>query len=101
MSEVTLTAKNFDREVLEAEGDVLVDFWATWCGPCRMVAPVVEEIANEGKVKVGKVNIDEQPELAIRFRVNSIPTVIVIKDGRITNTSVGFRTKEMLLDMLA
>ena len=103
MSEITITAENFEQEVLESDKPVLLDFWAPWCGPCQMLAPIISDIAEEKRdtVKVGKVHVDEQPELAIRFRVNSIPTVIVIKDGRITNTSVGFRTKEMLLDMLA
>lgn len=102
MAEIILTKENFEEEVLKADKPVLIDFWATWCGPCRMLSPVIEEIAKEydGKVKVGKVNVDEQPELASAFRVTSIPTVVVMKEGEVTNTSVGFRPKEQIVALL-
>ena len=102
MAEITLTKENFVQEVLNADQPVLVDFWATWCGPCRMLAPVIEQIAaeNEGKLKVGKVNVDEQEELAIKFRVSAIPTVLVFKGGEVTASAVGYRTKEQIEAML-
>ena len=102
MAEITLTNENFEEEVLKSDKPVLIDFWATWCGPCKMLSPVIAEIAKEydGKVKVGKVNVDEQPELASAFRVASIPTVVVIKDGKVTNTSVGYRPKEQIEALL-
>ena len=84
MAEITITKDNFEEEVLHSEIPVLVDFWAAWCGPCKMLAPIVAKIAeeNEGKIKVGKVNVDEEQALAIKFRVASIPTVIAFKDGK-------------------
>ena len=95
MAEITITATNFEDEVLKSEVPVLLDFWASWCGPCRMLAPVIAEIAEEqaGKIKVGKINVDEEPVLASAFKVSSIPTVVVMKDGKVTNVSVGFRPK--------
>ena len=102
MAELTLTGQNFEQEVLLAKEPVLVDFWATWCGPCRMLAPVIEEIANEyeGKVKVGKVNVDDERELALQFGVNSIPTVMVFQNGEVKETSVGYRPKEEIEQLL-
>ena len=102
MAEVTLTKENFDKEVLESKIPVLVDFWATWCGPCRMLAPIIAEIAEEnaGKIKVCKVDVDEQPDLASRFRISSIPTLLVFKDGKMTASSLGYQPKEDVLALL-
>jgi len=102
MAEITLTEQNFEQEVLSSDIPVLVDFWATWCGPCRMLAPTVAEIAEElaGKVKVGKVDVDDQPGLAAKFGIQSIPTVLVFKGGKLTATSVGLRPKAQLLELL-
>lgn len=102
MAEVTITKSNFDEEVMQSEKPVLLDFWAAWCGPCRMVAPIVEEIAEECKdtLKVGKVNVDEEQELAMAFRVESIPTLVVVKDKKVVQTAIGYQTKEQLLAML-
>lgn len=101
MSTVTITESNFQTEVLESQVPVLLDFWAPWCGPCRMVAPVLDEIAAENAgVKIGKVNVDEQPGLAAQFGVMSIPTLIVFKDGKVANKSVGAMPKQMILQML-
>lgn len=100
MSEVKLTKNNFEEEVLNSEGLVLVDFWAGWCGPCKMLAPVLEEIAEENKdIKVGKVNVDEEMELAQRFNIMSIPNLILFKDGKPVNQQVGFRGKEEIEKM--
>ena len=96
-----ITLENFDQEVLRSEKTVLLDFWATWCGPCRMVAPILEEIAGERPdIKVCKVNVDEQPELASRYRIMSIPTLMVVKNGEIVNQAVGARPKSQILGML-
>ena len=101
MSAITLTKNNFKEEVLQSEKPVLVDFWAPWCWPCRMVSPIVDEIGAEAShVKVGKVNIDEQPELADAFRVMSIPTLVVMKKGKPVAASVGVKSKQAILDML-
>lgn len=95
MAEITITSSNFEEEVLKSELPVLLDFWASWCGPCKMLAPVIEEIAKEqeGKIKVGKINVDEEPALAGAFKVSSIPTVVVMKEGKVADMSVGFRPK--------
>ena len=102
MAVITLTEQNFAQEVLQSDKPVLVDFWASWCGPCRMVSPIVDEIAEElgGKVKVGKVNVDEQRELAGEYGIMSIPTLMVVKNGEIVNTAVGVRPKNAILSML-
>ena len=101
MAEVIKTADEFQTKVLEAKTPVLVDFFATWCGPCRMVAPVVEEISRErSDIKVCKVNVDEQPELAGQFGVMSIPTLVVMKNGKIVNQSIGAKPKNAILAML-
>ena len=103
MSEIILTAENFEQEVINSEIPVLVDFWATWCGPCRMLAPVIAQIAQEqeGKIKVGKIDVDEQPELAIRYGIASIPTLKVFKNGQVVNSSVGVIPKPMIEQLLA
>lgn len=100
--EVKLTAENFDEEVLKSDKPVLVDFWASWCNPCRMLAPVVSEIAEENAqtLKVGKVNIDEEQQLAQRFGIMSIPTVLLFKNGKVEKTSVGFVPKAQLLELI-
>ena len=96
-----VTKENFDKEVLQAEGTVLIDFWASWCGPCRMIAPAVEKIAEEHpEVKVCKINIDDEQELAIKHGVMSIPTLMVVKNGEIVNTAVGLRPKEEIEALL-
>ena len=101
MSVVTITKENFQKEVVESEKRVLLDFWASWCGPCRMLSPVVDEIAEErADIKVGKVNVDEQQELAAAFNVISIPTLIVLDKGQVVNQSVGVRPKKQILTML-
>ena len=98
---MVITESNFEQVVLNSSKPVLLDFWANWCGPCRMVSPIVDEIAEENsQIVVGKVNVDEEPQLAQAFGIVSIPTLVVMKNGVITNTAVGLRTKEQLLDML-
>ena len=101
MSALNITKENFQSEVLESSKPVLLDFWAPWCGPCRMVVPLIEEIAAErDDIKVGKINVDEQPELASRFSVMTIPTLMVMKDGKVTNQAVGARPKNAILGLL-
>lgn len=102
MAEIRITQNNFAAEVIGSDIPVLIDFWAAWCGPCRMIAPAVEEIANEyeGKIKVGKINVDEEQQLAMQFGISSIPTLVLIKDGKIAETAVGYRTKEQIEKML-
>ena len=102
MAEVKITVSNFESEVLRSDQPVLVDFYADWCGPCRMLAPVLEEIAREyeGGVKVGKVNVDEQMELAQKFGVSSIPLLVVFKDGQPVAKSLGYRPKEEIANLL-
>ena len=101
MNEITITSEKFEAEVLKADKPVLLDFWASWCGPCKMLAPIVEEIANENTdIKVGKVNVDEQPQLAQQFGIMSIPTILVFKDGKVANQTVGYQPKENLLALV-
>jgi len=101
MNAMTITKENFDIEVIHATQPVLLDFWAEWCGPCRMLSPVLDQIAAERTdIKVGKVNVDEQPELARQFGVMSIPTLVVMKDGKAVAQSVGVQPKESILRML-
>ena len=101
MAAIVITKENFDSEVLKAEGMVLVDFWATWCGPCRMLSPIVDEVASEHPdVKVGKINVDEQPELAQQFGIMSIPTLLVFKNGEKVQESVGLIPKEKVETLL-
>ena len=101
MAVITITKENFQSEVVQSDKPVLLDFWATWCGPCRMVSPIVDQIADErSDIKVGKINADEQPELAQQFRIISIPTLVVMKDGQIANKAVGAMPKEEILALL-
>lgn len=102
MTTIKIDKNNYEQEVQSANEPVLLDFWAPWCGPCRMVGPILEEVAQavDGKAKVGKVNVDEEPELARTFGVMSIPTLVVIKDGRVAQTTVGVQSKEALIKML-
>ena len=102
MAVIELTKQNFQSEVAESKEKVFIDFWASWCGPCRMVSPIVDEIAEESPagVKVCKVNVDEQPELAQQFQVMSIPTLLVMKDGKPVASSVGARPKQFIVKMI-
>ncbi|MBO5479002.1 MAG: thioredoxin [Clostridia bacterium] len=102
MSVITITSKNFEEEVLKSDVPVLLDFWASWCGPCKMVSPIVDEVANEvdKSAKVGKINVDEEQELAQEFSIMSIPTLIVIRNGKLVKQAVGVRSKKEILEML-
>lgn len=101
MSVIKINKENFANEVLHSDKPVILDFYADWCGPCRMVGPILSEIAQErSDIKVGKINVDEQPELAAQFRVASIPMLVVVKDGKVSNSSVGARPKAQILAML-
>ncbi len=101
MAEIIINKKNFEEEVLKSDKPVLIDFWASWCRPCSMLSPVISEIAKEyeGEIKVGKVNVDEEMELAFEFKVASIPMLVVIKDGKVINTSVGVQPKQQIVSM--
>lgn len=102
MSVLKITSENFESEVMQSDKPVLLDFWASWCMPCKMLSPTIDEIAGEveQKIKVGKVNVDEEPKLAQKFNVMSIPTLVIIKDGKVQSTSVGVRSKQEILGML-
>lgn len=101
MSVLNIHSENFENEVMRSEKPVLLDFWASWCGPCRMVGPIVDEIAEERTdIKVGKVNVDEQQKLAEKFEIMSIPTLVVLKDGKVIQRSVGAKNKNEILEML-
>lgn len=101
MAVITVTKENFQEQVLNASNTVLLDFWATWCGPCRMVAPIVEEIAAENPgITLGKINVDEEMELAMQFGITSIPTLVVMKDGQMVNKAIGYAPKKEILKLL-
>lgn len=101
MEALIITKDNFQAEVLDAKGTVLIDFWASWCGPCRMLSPIVDQIAEEHPdIKVGKINVDEEPELASQFDVMSIPMLVVFKDGQKVNESVGLIPKEKVAELI-
>lgn len=101
MRALTITRDNFESEVIKSDQPVLLDFWAEWCGPCRILSPVLDEVAREAPhSKIGKVNVDEQPELAAAFGIRSIPTLVVVKDGRVVQTKVGVQSKASILAML-
>lgn len=102
MSTLTITKQNYETEVINSEQPVLLDFWAAWCGPCKMVSPIIDEVAKEtaGSAKVGKINVDEQPELAQEFKVMSIPTLVVMKDGKVVEKKIGVQPKQAIINML-
>lgn len=103
MAEIVLTEQNFEQEVLKSDIPVLVDFWATWCGPCRMLAPTIAKVAEEqeGKIKVGKIDVDEEPELAAKYGIASIPTLMVFKNGEVAKTSIGVVPKAAIEALFA
>ena len=101
MSAIKITSENFEAEVLNCDKTVLLDFWANWCGPCKMVSPIIDQIADENpEIKVGKVNVDEEQALAAEFKVMSIPSIFVVKDGKIVNQAVGAMPKSKILELL-
>ncbi|MBQ3854224.1 MAG: thioredoxin [Anaerovibrio sp.] len=102
MAEVKITKDNFQQEVMESDIPVIVDFWASWCGPCQMMAPILAEIAeeNEGSIKIGKVNVDEEPALSAQYGIVSIPSLYVFKNGKVTNQYIGYITKDAVLALL-
>ena len=101
MALIHVTSENFEKDVMQSTKTVLIDFWATWCGPCRMIAPIVEEIAEErDDITVAKIDVDEAGELAAAFGITSIPTLVVMKDGKIVNQAVGYRAKDGILELL-
>lgn len=102
MAELVITKDNFEQEVINSDKPVLLDFWAAWCGPCKMLSPIVAKIAEkyDGTVKVGKINVDDEPELANAFKVASIPMVVVMKEGKVVNTSIGYRPIEQIEALL-
>lgn len=101
MSAIKITSENFEAEVLNSDKTVLLDFWASWCGPCKMVSPIIDQIAEENpEIKVGKVNVDEEQALAAEFKVMSIPSIFVVKDGKIVNQAVGAMPKSKILELL-
>ena len=101
MHALVINKNNFQKEVLESDRTVLLDFWASWCGPCKSIAPIIDEIAAENsQIKVCKVNIDEEEELATQFHIMSVPTLLVVKDGKVVNQSVGLKPKNLILEML-
>ena len=101
MEPLHITVNNFEQEVLQSDKPVLIDFWASWCGPCRMQTPVIEELSKElSDVKVGKINVDEEASLAAKYNIMSIPTLMVVKDGKVVKTAVGLQSKAALLHML-
>lgn len=101
MAVLVITSENFEKEVINSDKTVLLDFWASWCGPCRMVSPIIDEIADEHpEIKVGKINVDDQPELASRFNIMSIPSLFVVKNGQVVNQSVGVQPKQQILELL-
>jgi thioredoxin len=101
MAVIEITTENFEQEVMQSDKPVLLDFWAVWCGPCQMLSPLVDEVAEEREdIKIGKINVDEQQELAVKYQVMSIPTLLVMKNGELANRSVGLISKDQILDLL-